>query len=148
MNNNVFFVLSKKYNNIPNNSHVRCCQFILVETLSLVFALNGQPIIIDVKMHFATHYSIITMDEMVYHCFKNCTFRILWFVLSSIRQFLPAFLCVGFHKVHCFTEQHEDIACKLCIVDGIALFFSIPTCAIKTRLPQWAIIGKQCASMR
>ena len=30
MNNNVFFDLSKKYNNIPNNSHVRCCQFILV----------------------------------------------------------------------------------------------------------------------
>ena len=39
MNNNVFFDLSKKYNNIPNNSHVRCCQFILVVTLSLVFAL-------------------------------------------------------------------------------------------------------------
>ena len=39
MNNNVFFDLSKKYNNIPNNSHVRCCQFILVGTLSLVFAL-------------------------------------------------------------------------------------------------------------
>ncbi|MDD6731787.1 MAG: hypothetical protein PUE17_04010, partial [Bacteroidales bacterium] len=39
MNNNVFFDLNKKYNNIPNNSHVRCCQFILVVTLSLVFAL-------------------------------------------------------------------------------------------------------------
>ena len=37
MNNNVFLVLSKKYNNIPNNSHVRFCQFILVGTLSLVF---------------------------------------------------------------------------------------------------------------
>ena len=35
----MFFDLSKKYNNIPNNSHVRCCQFILVGTLSLVFAL-------------------------------------------------------------------------------------------------------------
>ncbi len=30
------------------------------------------------------------MDEMVYHCFKNCSFRILWFVLPAIRQFLPA----------------------------------------------------------
>ena len=35
----MFFDLSKKYNNIPNNSHVRYCQFILVETLSLVFPL-------------------------------------------------------------------------------------------------------------
>ena len=35
----MFFALSKKHNNIPNNSHVRCCQFILVVTLSLVFAL-------------------------------------------------------------------------------------------------------------
>ena len=43
MNNNVFFDLNKKYNNIPNNSHVRCCQFILVVTLSLVFSLIGSP---------------------------------------------------------------------------------------------------------
>ena len=36
----MFFDLSMKYNNIPNNSHVRCCQFILVVTLSLVFPLS------------------------------------------------------------------------------------------------------------
>ena len=46
MNNNVFFDLNKKYNNIPNNSHVRCCQFILVETLLLVFALIGPPCLV------------------------------------------------------------------------------------------------------
>ena len=40
MNNNVFFDLSKKYNNIPNNSYVRYCQFILVVTLSLVLPLS------------------------------------------------------------------------------------------------------------
>ena len=52
MNNNVFFDLSKKYNNIPNNSHVRCCQFILVETLSLVFALIGPPCLLTLSSQF------------------------------------------------------------------------------------------------
>ena len=52
MNNNVFFDLSKKYNNIPNNSHVRCCQFILVETLLLVFALIGPPCLVALNSQF------------------------------------------------------------------------------------------------
>ena len=52
MNNNVFFDLSKKYNNIPNNSHVRCCQFILVGTLSLVFALIGPPCLLTLSSQF------------------------------------------------------------------------------------------------
>ena len=52
MNNNVFFDLSKKYNNIPNNSHIRCCQFILVETLLLVFALIGPPCLVALNSQF------------------------------------------------------------------------------------------------
>ena len=52
MNNNVFFDLNKKYNNIPNNSHVRCCQFILVETLLLVFALIGPPCLVALNSQF------------------------------------------------------------------------------------------------
>ena len=52
MNNNVFFDLSKKYNNIPNNSHIRCCQFILVGTLSLVFALIGPPCLLTLSSQF------------------------------------------------------------------------------------------------
>ena len=33
----------------------------------------------------AAHHSIIAMDEVVYHCFQNSTFCILWFILSPIR---------------------------------------------------------------
>ena len=48
----MFFDLSKKYNNIPNNSHVRCCQFILVVTLSLVFSLIGSPCLATLSSQF------------------------------------------------------------------------------------------------
>ena len=39
---------------------------------------------------FTTHYGVVTMDEMINHCLQNGTFRIFRFVLSPIRQFLPA----------------------------------------------------------
>ena len=52
MNNNVFLVLSKKYNDIPNNSHVRYCQFFLVVTLLLVFALIGPPCLLTLSSQF------------------------------------------------------------------------------------------------
>ena len=53
-----------------------------------------QSIIINIQMHLATHHGIVTMNEVVNHCFKNGTLCILRFILSSIGQFLPAFLCI------------------------------------------------------
>ena len=52
MNNNVFFDLSKKYNNIPNNSHVRCCQFILVGDTFACFSLIVPPCLVTLSSQF------------------------------------------------------------------------------------------------
>ena len=68
MNNNVFFDLNKKYNNIPNNSHVRCCQFILVVTLSLVFALIVPHCLVTLSSQFCC----LAMQKNVSQCSKKC----------------------------------------------------------------------------
>ena len=63
-------------------------------------------------------------------------------------SFSQPLFCVRLYKVHGFTKQHEDITCKFRIIDGITFFSSVPTCTVQTGLPQWAIIGKQCACVR
>ena len=54
----------------------------------------SEAVIVYIKMHLTSHHCVVTMDEMVNHSLQNSTFRILWFILSSIRQFLPASLGV------------------------------------------------------
>ena len=78
MNNNVFFDLSKKYNNIPNNSHVRCCQFILVGTLSLVFALIVPPCLVALSSQFCC----LAMQKKVSQCSKKCPPH--WFLRDTL----------------------------------------------------------------
>ena len=82
MNNNVFFDLNKKYNNIPNNSHVRCCQFILVVTLSLVFALIVPHCLVTLSSQFCC----LAMQKNVSQCSKKCLPH--WF-LRDLQKITP-----------------------------------------------------------
>ena len=102
MNNNVFFDLNKKYNSIPNNSHVRCCQFILVGTLSLVFFPYGPPCLLTLSSQFCC---LAMQKKCLPHWFLRdilaCYFAPicpLWFFcLDSSSAFI-----MGFHKFHVF----------------------------------------------
>ena len=82
-------------------------------------------------MHFAPHYGIISVDDMIDHRFENSSFCIFGFILPSIGKFLPPPFGICFHKVHGFTKQQKYISYKLGIIDGIGLLPSIPSCAIK-----------------
>ena len=71
----MFFDLSKKYNNIPNNSHVRYCQFILVETLCLFFPYRF-PLSCNFKQSILlsgnAEKSVTNAVKSVSHTFKEC----------------------------------------------------------------------------
>ena len=72
----MFFDLSKKYNNIPNNSHVRCCQFILVGDTFACFC----PYRSTLSFHFKqlillagnAEKSVTNAVKSVSHTFKEC----------------------------------------------------------------------------